>query len=108
MLCIVAVLIILSGCSTSPENDVSQSYEPMVNVDGIIYTSNSLTKQENYTVGNVLGKIEKRVSSSEIQKENLTSNYHDKGTVIYTVKEDNEIVLIEQSPGVYSIFEKSE
>lgn len=108
--CIVAVIIVLSGCSTNQENDISidkeQSYVPMVNVNGIIYSSYSLTKQEKYTAGEVLGKIKKRVPSSDIQKENLASNYYDEGTVIYNVNEDKEMFLIEESPGVYSVLKK--
>ncbi|KAB2332328.1 hypothetical protein F7731_17355 [Cytobacillus depressus] len=107
-----AVIIVLSGCSTNEENTISldkeQSYIPMVNLNGIIYSSYSLTKQEKYTVGEVFGEIKRRVPSSEIQKENLTSNSYDEGTVIYNVKEDNEIFLIEESLGVYSILNKIE
>ncbi|MGE7689717.1 hypothetical protein ACQKMI_10920 [Lysinibacillus sp. NPDC097214] len=112
--CLVAVIIVLSGCSTIQENDISleleqeQSYAPMVNLNGTIYASYDLTKYEKYSTGEVFGEIKRRVPSSDIENENLTSNYYDEGTVIYNVKEDNEIFLIEESPGIYSILEKLE
>ncbi|MBG9453711.1 hypothetical protein ABE61_06330 [Lysinibacillus sphaericus] len=111
--CLVAVIIVLSGCSTILENDISdieqeQSYVPMVNLNGTIYASYDLTKYEKYSTGEVFGEIKKRVPSSDIEKENLTSNYYDEGTVIYNVKEDNKIFLIEESPDIYSILEKLE
>lgn len=112
-MCIVTVIILLSACSINQENDISldkeQSDIPMVNLNGVIYSSYNLTKQEQeqYTAGKVFGKIKRRVPSSEIKKENLTSNSHDEGTVIYNVNEDKEIFLIEESSG-YSILKKLE
>jgi len=112
--CLVIVIIVLSGCSTNQENDNSldieqeQSYVPMVNLNGTIYASYDLTKHEKYSTGEVFGEIKRRVPSSDIENENLTSNYYDEGTVIYNVEEDNEVFLIEEESGVYSILEKIE
>ncbi|MFE3577462.1 hypothetical protein [Lysinibacillus sp. NPDC059133] len=114
LVCIVAVIIVLNGCSTIQENDISldkeqeQSYVPMVNLNGTIYASYDLTKHEKYSTGEVFGEIKRRVPSSDIEKENLTSNSYDEGTVIYNVKEDDKLFLIEESPGIYSILEKLE
>lgn len=107
-------VIVLSGCSTNQETDISldmeqeQSYVPMVNLNGTIYTSYDLKKHEKYSTGEVFGEIKRRVPSADIENENLTSNYYDEGTVIYNVKEDNDIFLIEESPDIYSILEKLE
>ncbi|NEU31927.1 hypothetical protein GN156_14230 [bacterium LRH843] len=101
---IVSVLLFLSGCTvTKQDNTVQQSgvksYVPYLIIEGDIYSSYKLDDGE-YTKDEVLGEVlKKEVPSDTIIKENLTSNHYDQGTLIYTVKEDNEILIIEQENG---------
>ncbi|MFA1737892.1 hypothetical protein [Lysinibacillus fusiformis] len=100
----IVVLVILGGCTlAAKQNDIvkngDNSYVPYVIIDSDIYYSYQLD-DDKYTKDQVFGEILKKVMSSDrIIKEDLTSNYYNKGTLIYTVNEDNKIFIIEQETG---------
>ncbi|TWI57796.1 hypothetical protein IQ10_01124 [Halalkalibacter nanhaiisediminis] len=95
--------MLLNGCSvTQQDNPIQQneekSYVPYVIIDGDIYYSYELN--DEYTKEEVLAEVIKKVVPSDtIVKEDLTSNYYNEGTLIYTVKEDNEVLIIEKETG---------
>ena len=107
--------MIISGCSNEVNSDVtsdsvdeSESYAAILIVNGNQYLSVGTRNQEEYTLDEEIGKVEARVPPEVLPKENFTSNYLDEGRVIYSVKEDSDVFLVEtDEEGVYEIVEKS-
>jgi len=109
------ILMIISGCSNEVNNDItsdsvdeSESYAAILIVNGNQYLSLGARNQGEYTLDEEIGKVETRVPPEVPPKENFASNYLDEGTVIYSVKEDGDVLLVETNEeGVYEVVEKS-
>ncbi|EIM05810.1 hypothetical protein A1A1_14269 [Planococcus antarcticus DSM 14505] len=96
---ILLCLMIVSGCSSEAQegNNVATeeaSYVGFVNIEGENYSAHEFAENGEYTIVEELGEIKKKVPAEEIPKENLTSNYFEEGTKVFSVKEDPEIFLV--------------
>lgn len=97
---LLSCLMIVSGCSSAVQETNSRtveevSYEGLLNMEGEIYYSYGYDEEEKYTVLEEVGEVKKTLGGEEIiPKEHLTSNFLEKGTKIFSVKEDPEILLI--------------
>lgn len=108
------ILVIISGCSMEVQEFKGQttespSYEAILIVNGDQYSSVGTRNQGDYTLGEEVGKVVTRVPPEVLPKENFASNYLDEGTVIYSVKEDDDVFLVKTNEeDVYEVFEKSQ
>lgn len=105
------LLMITSGCSSSAQDANEKtteegSYEALLNIEGEIYYSYGYDEKEKYTVLEEVGEVKKTLVGEEIMpEEHLTSNYLEKGTQIFSTKEDPEIFLVEDQ-GKYDVLKK--
>lgn len=107
------ILMISTGCSIEVEEHTgttseSASYAAILIINGAEYLSVGTKNQGEYTLGEEIGVVETRVPTEVLPKENFASNYLDEGTVIYSVKEDDDVFLVETNEeGVYEVVERS-
>ncbi|MCZ8537341.1 hypothetical protein M9R32_09130 [Paenisporosarcina quisquiliarum] len=107
------ILLIISGCSMEVQEfkgptSESASYAAILIVNGDQYLSVGTKNQGEYTLGEEVGKVATRLPPEVLPKDDFASNYLDEGTIIYSVKEDNEVFLVETNEeDVYEVFEKS-
>lgn len=112
-----SIFIILTGCSTESQEDITEqinageeeaSYAAILRVNEAEYYSIGNENQGKYTLEEEIGEIKKRVPAEVLPRENLVSNYLDEGTLIFSVKENSNILLAEKKDkGGWEIFEKS-
>lgn len=112
----ISVFMILTGCSSGPQENTDKqidsreevgSYAALLRIKGTEYQSVGKESQGEYTLGEEIGKVEKRVPPEVLPRENFVSNYLDEGTLIFSVIEDSDVILVEtEEEGVYEIFER--
>ncbi|MEK3981372.1 hypothetical protein MKY37_20375 [Psychrobacillus sp. FSL K6-2836] len=108
-----SIFVIIAGCSNDyKENnnvvdvDRSVTYEAIVIINGAEYHFVGPENKDEYTLGEAIGKVKKRVPLEVGPSENFVSNYLNEGTLIFSVIEDSEIYLAETEDSVYEIFRK--
>lgn len=105
-------LILLAGCNPGLDGfeymggQSQGSYAAILRVNGAEYQYAG-ENLDNYTLNQQIGKVEKKVPPEVLPRENYVSNYLPEGTVIFSVKENQNIVLAETEVGVFEIFERS-
>ncbi|MDZ5472417.1 hypothetical protein SM124_11725 [Bacillus sp. 31A1R] len=111
----ISIFMVLTGCSSEPGNtdkniipeEAAGSYVALLRINGAEYLSVGKDNQGEYTIGKEIGKVEKRVPPEVMPRVDFVSNYLDEGTLIFSVKENNDVILVETKvQGVYEIFER--
>lgn len=98
ILAIFFTFMFLSGCSSTTG---SGSYAATMKINGYYYDSAVNEGKETYTIDKEIGKIKKRVDPEDYHLiKDFTSNYLDKGTPIYSSKEDKDVLMANTKDGV--------
>lgn len=113
---VLLVSIALTGCTSGTQVTNKQSssgeevgsYAALLRIKGAEYRSIGVKNKGEYTLSDEIGKVKKRVPPEVLPKDNLVSNYLDEGTLIYSVEEDSDVILVQTDvDGVYEIFKKT-
>ncbi|TKC18472.1 hypothetical protein [Robertmurraya kyonggiensis] len=93
--------------STNDYDILSETqYQALLFVNGKEMQSTGSTTQElGITPLELIGTIKDKIPIQLIPKENLTSNYLEAGTEIYSVKGNEEIVLAKKENEEFEVFE---
>ncbi len=109
----IIIMLIITGCSTTTNNDnnsVSEtssegSYEAILFVNGVELQSVGETAKELGLVpGEIIGKVTEKVDIEIVPTSELTSNYLNEGTKIYTVQGNTDMVLAKKD-GEFEVFD---
>lgn len=106
------LLMLLTGCandnqmSSTMDTASSASYKAILNVNGEEYISSGIENVNSYTIDSEIGEVEKKISIEMYPFKSFESNYLEEGTKIFSVKEADNILLVEIDQGVYEIFQK--
>ncbi|SOC43716.1 hypothetical protein [Ureibacillus acetophenoni] len=93
------VSITLVGCSSSSNG----SYQGILSVNGEKYFLRGEMKDAEFTLGEKLGKVQKKVNPKINPNEHLSSNYLEIGEEIYTSNEDSEVLIVKRENGELEI-----
>lgn len=100
------VLVVLSGCNSESSES---SYGAYLIIDGKEYTLQGDIENNEFTVSDKIGEVNKKVDKEVMPKDNLSSNFLEVGEEIYTSKEDSKVVLVKREyDGNYDIFMESD
>jgi hypothetical protein len=109
------LLLFLSACSTPLDiidnvtgGDTSSkgSYQALLFVSGEELQSAGETANDlNLEVGELIGTVKEKVAIEIPPTVELTSNYLEEGTKIYSVEGNTKIVLAKKANGDYEVFE---
>uniref|UniRef100_UPI003F499A3F hypothetical protein n=1 Tax=Niallia taxi TaxID=2499688 RepID=UPI003F499A3F len=95
-------LILLSGCAEQNSSSVAS----VINYNDELYIAAPKLDSNNYSIDKELGTIQDTVSPTDTKpQKNFSSNYYKKGTVIYSSKEDEDIILVKENDEVI-LYEK--
>lgn len=100
---ILLIAIVLTACNQ--ESDSSGSYAKIVVVNGNEYNGTQGNINE-YEIKEEIGKITKRVEPKKLP-ENTQSNFYEEGSVIYSVKNETDFIMVENTKGELSLLKKS-
>ncbi|MER2107466.1 MAG: hypothetical protein ABS949_11055 [Solibacillus sp.] len=89
-LCMLVILI--SGCNTSQD-----SYQGVLNYHNERFILQGHDEQGEYTVDEPIGTVTNRVKPSVTPSNHLWSNYLDKGTELFSSKEDQSVILVKHN-----------
>lgn len=108
---ILLILLLLTGCSTNSvesydESSSDESYKALLFVNGEELQSLGETANERkLTPGDLIGTVTEKIDIETRPTIELTSNYLDKGTEVYEVKDNPNAVLAKVENGEYEVFE---
>lgn len=105
--------IVLVACSTATKESKSNlevgsegSYQALLFVNGTEFESFGETAKELGLVpGELIGTIKEKIDIEKLPTVELTSNYLNEGTEIYSVDGNEKIVLSKKENGEYEVFE---
>lgn len=93
------VSIALVGCSSSS----NESYQGILSVNGEKYILRGEMKDDEFTLGEKIGKVQKKVKPQVNPNEYLSSNYLEVGEEVYVSKEDSKVLLVKRESGKLEI-----
>lgn len=99
----ILLVFILSACSQSTSSD---SYAMIVVVNNIVY-SGSEEKLEDFRIDKSIGTVIKKVNASQFPSNNQ-SNFFEEGSIIYSVKDDTDFIIIEDNEGEFHLLQKAQ
>ncbi|MBM7661804.1 hypothetical protein JOC85_002611 [Bacillus mesophilus] len=110
---VLSVLLSITGCSplvnnnpTKVETSSNGSYKALLFVNGMELQSVGHTANESeLVVGEFIGAVNEKVDIEIRPSDELTSNYLEEGTEIYSVEGNTKIVLAKKENGDYEVFE---
>ena len=90
------VLIALSGCSSSLSNG---SYAGILMANEKEYYWQGDIKDNEFTLGDKIGEVQKKVEKEVKTKENFSSNFLEVGEEIYSSNEDSKVIIVKRKNG---------
>lgn len=95
--------MILTACNQVTTS--SGSYAMIVVINGIDYNS---TEEDlsNYDIDQVIGTVTKKVERTKFPN-NTQSNFYQEGSIIYSVKNETDFIIVENKEGELSLLHKS-
>ena len=87
--------LLLMGCNQSTTGGGSYQSILYVNESEFYYVGTAEEHQydEQFTVGEKIGEVKRKISPDNLPNKHLVSNYVEKGTVIYLTVENKEFLL---------------
>ncbi|WP_053367868.1 hypothetical protein [Bacillus sp. FJAT-27245] len=93
---LLSVLTIFGGCNSSSSNG---SYAGILMVNKKEYYWHGDIKDNEFTLGEKIGDVQKRAGEDLIPKENLTSNFLEVGEEVYSSNEDSKVIIVKRKNG---------
>jgi hypothetical protein len=101
-LIVILLFMFLTACSQS---NLGGSYATIVVVNDIEY-GGSEENLSNYEIDKLIGKVIKKVNANQFPKNNQ-SNYFEQDSVIYSVKNETNFIIIENTYGNLQLLQKA-
>jgi len=95
VLILISVIIAFIGCDRSADS----SYAGILIVDGKVYIWHGVIENNEYTIGEKLGEVQRKVDAKVLPKSNFSSNLLETGEEIYTSKEDSNVIIVIRKNG---------
>ncbi|MBM7661096.1 hypothetical protein JOC85_001868 [Bacillus mesophilus] len=89
--------ILLAGCSISSSSEGSYAGILVVN-ETEYYWQGDIGNE--FTVGDKIGEVQKKVEINDMPQENLSSNFLDLGEEIYMSNEDDRVIIVKRRTGI--------
>jgi hypothetical protein len=99
---IICFVILLTACNQSTSVG---SYAIIVVVNNTEYNGTE-EKLEDYDVDKSIGTVIKKVHASHFPRNNQ-SNYFEEGSVIYSVKDETDLIIVEDNDGELRLLQKA-
>ncbi|WNF38359.1 hypothetical protein RJD24_08030 [Bacillaceae bacterium IKA-2] len=96
------VLIFIGGCSSSPSKEISYAYILIAN--GTEYYLQGEIKDNEFTLDEKIGEVQKKVAIEVMPKEDFSSNFLEVGEEIYSSNEDSKVIIVKKENGDYLKF----
>ena len=96
------VLIALVGCSSSSNG----SYQGVLTLNEKRYILRGEIKDDEFTLGEKIGEVQKKVKPEVSPKENYSSNYLEVGEEIYSSNEDRKVLIVKRESGRLEIMKE--
>ena len=91
-------MIVLGGCSSFSSNG-NGSYAGVLMVNDKEYYWQGDSKVNEFTLGEKIGEVQKKVEEEVKPKENLSSNFLEVGEEIYSSNEDSKVIIVKRENG---------
>ncbi|MBM4760790.1 hypothetical protein [Bacillus sp. B15-48] len=88
------VLIALGGCSSSSSSNGSYAGILMVNEKEYYWQGD--IKDNEFTLGEKIGEVQKKVEKEVKPKDNFSSNFLEVGEEIYSSNEDSKVIIVKR------------
>lgn len=88
-------LVAMGGCSSSSNG----SYAGILSVNGKLYIWQGEIKDNEFTLGEKIGEVQRKVKPEVNPKENFSSNFLEVGEEIYSSKEDSRVLIVKRESG---------
>ncbi|KGR89391.1 MULTISPECIES: hypothetical protein [Ureibacillus] len=108
------ILLLITGCSTETNSNnhttavktsSNSSYVAKIFVSGeVLNTGFEIANELGLEVGELIGTVKEKTDVEKRPTVELTSNFLDYGTEIYSVEGNPDIVLAKQDNGDYLVF----
>jgi thiamine biosynthesis lipoprotein ApbE len=95
-LTLLLVLIVLNGCSSSSSNG---SYAGILMVNEKEYYWQGDIKDNEFTLGEKIGEVQKKVEKEVKPNENFSSNFLEVDEEIYSSNEDRKVIIVKRENG---------
>lgn len=100
------ILMVLSGCNSG---NTKSSYGAYLIIDGKEYVWQGDIENNEFTVAEKIGEVNKKVNREIMPKDNLSSNFLEVGEEIYTSHENGKVVIVKREhDGNYDKFTESD
>lgn len=99
---LVLFIILLSGCNSTTNG----SYAAILIFNNEEFLSEGYAEADKYTIDNKIGTVSNKVKPEVMPTSNLWSNYLEKGTVLYSSKEDKSVILVNRNEQI-EVFRKN-
>lgn len=93
------VSLALLGCSSSSIG----SYQGILSLNGEKYILRGEIKDNEFTLGNKIGEVQKKVQPEVNPAGHLSSNYLEEGEEIYVSNEDSKVLIVKRESGKLEI-----
>lgn len=90
---LVLIFILLSGCNSKTHG----SYAAILIFNNEQYLSEGYTDADKYTIDKKMGTVSNKVKAEVMPTSNFWSNYLEKGTVLFSSKEDASVILVKRN-----------
>ncbi|QOY36612.1 hypothetical protein AWH56_002750 [Anaerobacillus isosaccharinicus] len=95
-------MTLLGGCSSSPSKEIS--YAAILIANETEYYSQGEIKDDEFTLGEKIGEVQKKVAIEVRPKEDFSSNFLEVGEEIYSSNEDSKVIIVKRENGDYLKF----
>ncbi|QOY38118.1 hypothetical protein AWH56_011600 [Anaerobacillus isosaccharinicus] len=98
------VLIFIGGCSNS--SSTNGSYAAILMANGKEYYWQGIIKDNEFTLGEKIGEVQKIIAKEDVPKENFLSNFLglNVGEEIHSSNEDSKVIIVKKENGDYLKF----
>ncbi|MCP3032316.1 hypothetical protein LF817_13290 [Halobacillus sp. A1] len=100
---LISVFLMLIGCNKSVEEG---PYAGILMVDGEEYTWQGEIENNEFTVGEKIGEVNKKVEIEGTPKTNYSSNILEVGEGIFLAVESNKVIIVKREGGSYHQFKE--
>ncbi|QOY35120.1 hypothetical protein AWH56_020830 [Anaerobacillus isosaccharinicus] len=92
-------MTLLGGCSSSPSKEIS--YASILIANGTEYYLQGEIKDDEFTLGEKIGEVQKKVAIEVMPKEDFSSNFLEVGEEIYSSNEDSKVIIVKRKNATY-------
>ncbi|MCP3763684.1 hypothetical protein NLX67_15010 [Domibacillus sp. A3M-37] len=97
-------ILFVAGCANANTSD--GAYAAIVRIDGENYVAQDLVANDEFTVKEQVGEVQQ--VTDNMPEDDWSANAFEKGNKIYSVNEKDNIFLIEENEGQYTILKEKE